>query len=261
MNSGASGQEAGGAALLPLVQMLARHRRLGDEDRAAVLGLPYSLRELARDTILVSEGDSVTHSAILSSGYMYRQKIATAQGKRQILEVHLPGDLVDLQNGFFERADHDVLALTRCTVAMVPVEALLQVCFARPQIGLAVWTASLLDAAIQRELTASIGQRDARGRIAHFLCEFGVRTELAGLGRRTEYVLPMTQDHLADLLGITSIHINRSIRQLDSEGLLVRAQREVRIMDFSALATIGDFRPDYLHIRAGALSGRESVTA
>lgn len=219
-----------------------------EADCLAVLDLPRSIRDVPRDTLFVREGDTTPQCTVLLSGYMFRQKIVTREGRRQILGVQFPGEIIDLQNCLLDRADHNVQALTRCSVAVIPVDALLNLSFERPGAGRAFWAASLIDGAIFRELAASLGRRDARSRIAHFLCEFGIRSELAGLGSRSAFELPMTQDHIADAMGLTPIHVNRSLRHLDSEGLVVRASRSVTIPDFEALADAGDFSTDYLHM-------------
>lgn len=234
--------------LAPLVRMLSRHRAMTEADCLAVLDLPRSIRDVPRDTLFVRQGDSTPQCTVLLSGYMFRQKIVTREGRRQILGVQFPGEIIDLQNSLLDRADHNVQALTRCSVAVIPVEALLNLAFERPGAGRAFWTASLIDGAIFRELAASLGRRDARSRIAHFLCEFGIRAEYAGLGRRSAFELPMTQDHIADAMGLTPIHVNRSLRHLDTEGLIVRSSRSILIPDFDALAEVGDFSTDYLHI-------------
>lgn len=228
--------------------MLSRHRPLTDADCHAVLQLARSHRDVPRETILVHEGTHPPQCAVLLSGYMFRQKIVTRDGRRQILGVHFPGDIVDFQNSLLDQADHNVQTLTRCSVAMIPAEALVNLAFERPGVGMALWTSSLVDAAVLRELVASLGRRDARARIAHFMCEFGVRSELAGLGSRSSFELPMTQDHIADAMGLTPIHVNRSLRNLDMNKLIVRASRSITIPDFEALAEVGDFRTDYLHI-------------
>jgi CRP-like cAMP-binding protein len=235
--------------------MLSRYSAMTEADCLAVLDLPRSIREAPRDSLIVREGDSAPHCTVLLSGYMFRQKIVTREGRRQILGVQFPGEIIDLQNSLLDRADHNVQALTRCSVAIIPAEALLNLSFERPGVGRAFWTACLVSGAIFRELAASLGRRDARSRIAHFLCEFGVRSELAGLGSRSAFELPMTQDHIADAMGLTPIHVNRSLRHLDTEGLIVRASRSVTIPDFGALAEAGDFSTDYLHIAPQQRSG------
>jgi CRP-like cAMP-binding protein len=159
---------------------------------------------------------------------------------------------VDLQNSLLRIADHDVQALTEAHVAFIPVDAVRELAFSRPRVGMAMWYDTLVDASVHREWTANLGRRDARTRVAHLLCEFGVRLQDAGLGNLRSYDMPMTQEQLADATGLTSVHVNRTLKSLDREGLTQRTLRSVSIDDWSRLAKAGDFDSRYLH-RADAL--------
>ena len=98
----------------------------------------------------------------------------------------------------------------------------------------------------------NVGRRDAQTRIAHLLCEFSLRLKVAGLGQQHNYELPMTQEQLADATGLTSVHVNRIIKALEREGLIRRSSpRSIKINDWRALATVGDFQSAYLHMREG----------
>ena len=104
-----------------------------------------------------------------------------------------------------------------------------------------MWYETLVDGSIFREWTLNVGRRDARTRMAHLLCEFALRLEVAGLGERYTYNLPMSQEQLADALGLTSVHTNRVLMSLGSAGLVERAQRSVRVVDWDGLTQAGDF--------------------
>ena len=164
----------------------------------------------------------------------------------------MKGDLADLQNSLLGTADHNLQALTHVEVALIPVEAIQEIAFARPAVGRAMWYETLVDASIFREWTLNVGRRDARTRAAHMLCEFALRLEAAGLGERCHYELPMTQEQLADALGLTSVHTNRTLMGLGEDGLITRTQRSVRIDDWPRLMRRGDFDPAYLHLDASA---------
>ena len=121
----------------------------------------------------------------VASGFAYRHKHA-GNGGRQILSIHMKGDLVDLQNSLLGVADHNVQMLTAGEVAMIPVEAIRELAFARPNVGMAMWYETLVEGSIFREWVLNIGRRDARTRIAHLLCEFAIRLEGAELGAAHE---------------------------------------------------------------------------
>jgi CRP-like cAMP-binding protein len=160
----------------------------------------------------------------------------------------MPGDIVDLQNSLLGRADHSVQALTRATIARIPRDAIIAAAAKFPNLGMAMWYDTLVDASIFREWILNNARRDAQTRIAHLLCEFGVRLESLGLGERSSYEFPMTQEQLADACGLTPVHINRSLRDLEERGLITRAARYVSVADWSQLKQAGEFEVDYLHL-------------
>jgi CRP-like cAMP-binding protein len=233
--------------LAPLVNKLQQWRPLSVEDQEALLALPFRVIKLRPQEYLVREGDRPSNSCLMLSGFSIRHK-ATGTGARQIFSVHMKGDVADLQNSLLGVADHNLQALNHVEAAIVPVEAIRDITFTRPGICWAMWYETLVDASIFREWTLNVGRRDARTRMAHMLCEFALRLERAGLGEKCNYELPMTQEQLADALGLTSVHVNRTLMTLGDDGLLTRTHRSVQINDWHKLAEIGDFDPAYLHL-------------
>jgi CRP-like cAMP-binding protein len=236
--------------LKPLIRKLELWRTLDAEDRAALLALPYKKEEVAANRYIVREGDRPEHSCLLLSGFAFRHKVL-ADGARSILSVQMKGDVVDLQNSLLELADHSVQTLTRGEVAFIPREAVRQLAFARPNIGIAMWYDTLVDGSIFREWIANVSRRDAPSKLAHMLCEFGMRLESVGLGDRLSYELPMTQEQLADATGLTSVHVNRTLMELEARGLIARAKKFVAISDWKRLAAAGGFNDAYLHLPNG----------
>jgi CRP-like cAMP-binding protein len=241
--------------LAPMLEKLLLRLPLDGGDRAEILALPYSVRTLRVHDYIVREDDRPTNSCLLLSGFAIRHKVA-GNGGRQIFSIHMRGDVVDLHNSMLRRADHNIQSLTGVEVAMIPVAAIRRIAIERPQVGQAMWHDTLVDAAIFREWTLSVGRRDARARAAHLLCEFSIRLSVAGLGAEHDFVLPMTQEQLADALGLTSVHVNRMLKGLAKEGLIERTKRSVRIVHFDQLARIGDFDPRYLHLDRSPMLGR-----
>jgi len=234
------------SALLPMLKKLSLWMKLDEQDQKAVLELPHSIKRIGVGAYIVRDGEKPTHSCLLLRGFAYRHKV-TGEGGRQIMSIHMKGDVVDLQNSLLRRSDHNVQALTNIEVAFIPIRAVQDLAFERPNVGKAMWYETLVDASIFREWTLNVGRRDARARAAHMLCEFATRLEVAGLGEQFQYELPMTQDQLADALGLTSVHVNRTLKSLEAEGLIKRTRRSVIIPNWKALAAVGDFDPNYLH--------------
>ena len=233
--------------LAPLVRKLSLLAPLNEPDQAALLALPSNIRSLESGQYVVREGDLPTHSCLVVSGFAIRHKIA-GNGGRQIVNVHLSGDMVDLQNSLFSTADHNVQALSRMTAAFIPREALVELAFSRPSVGKALWLETLVEGSISREWITNIGRRDALTRVAHLLCEFAYRLDAVGIGPACEYELPMTQEQLADAVGLTPVHVNRTLKALDALELTKRSKKAVRITNLQKLAQIGDFRSTYLHL-------------
>ncbi len=241
------------ATLQPMLRKLEQRRNLDEADRRAVLALPHTKRAIKSGQVLVWDGDLAQNSCLLLSGFAFRHKIA-GNGLRQILSVHMRGDLVDLHNAMLGVADHNIQMLTDGEVAMIPIEPLREMMAARPRVADALWYETLVDGSIFREWIVNVGRRDARTRIAHLLCELALRQEQAGLAERRAYRMPMTQDQLADCTGLTAVHVNRMLKELDGDGLISRHQREVMITDWPALTKVGDFSANYLHTDGQAVA-------
>ncbi|WBH17649.1 Crp/Fnr family transcriptional regulator [Sphingomonas radiodurans] len=230
-----------------LLSKLEKWAEFSGADREAVLSLPYKIRSYSPAQYIARDGDRTEYCSLLLSGYAYRSKIV-GDGGRQIVAIHIKGDMVDLQNGVLGIADHNVQALTAIEVALMPRGAILDIVQQHPAVARAMWHETLVDGSTQREWTTNVGRRDAQARLAHLLCEFGLRVEAAGLGSRTHYDLPLTQEQLADCLGLTPVHVNRTLKVLDRQNLITRTLRSVRIDDWDRLAGAGDFNSTYLHL-------------
>jgi CRP-like cAMP-binding protein len=240
--------------LAPLVRRLSLHGQLDAADEDAVLALPTNLRNLESAQYVVREGDKPTHSCLLASGFAMRHKIGV-DGARQIVNIHVAGDMVDLQNSLLSIADHNVEALSRMNAAFIPREAIIELAFSRPAVGKALWLETLVEGSIAREWIMNVGRRGAPQKLAHLFCEFAYRLDAVGIGPECNYELPMTQTQLADAVGITPVHVNRTLKILSGEGLITYSKRWVKITDVQALAAFGDFRSTYLHLPSQALPG------
>ncbi len=233
-----------------VIRRLGRRVALNESDVAAVLALPFTRRVYDPASYLVREGETPVNCSVLLSGFAYRHKV-TGDGSRQILSLHMPGEFLDLQNSLLAIADHNVQALTRCEAAIIPTSALRALADVHPRVARAMWIDTLIDAAVFREWMVNVGQRDATSRIAHLLCEFSLRLHAAGLAEERVYELPMTQEQIADSVGLTPVHVNRVLQTLGRTGLIARDKRAVTIVDWPALRDVGDFNSRYLHFEAG----------
>ena len=230
-----------------MVRKLERRAPLTDSDRQALEELSFRRKTFEPGSYIVREGAVCVESALILEGFAYRQKL-TEEGGRQIVSVHVPGDFVDLECSLLKVADHNVQALTRCEIAAIPVHEIIALIDNHPRAGRALWVDTLIDASIYREWILNVGRRPARQRLAHLLCELAKRLKLADLGDEHGYSLPMTQEQLADATGLTPVHVNRSLKALDVDRLIVRNRRFIGIPDWERLRDESGFSELYLHL-------------
>lgn len=230
-----------------MVRKLETRAPLDETDREALLGLRFVDRTYEPSSFLIREGMVATHCALIIEGFAFRQKLGI-DGGRQIVSFHVPGDFVDLENSMLRVADHNVQMLTRCRVAEIPVRDIIALIETHPRVARALWVDTLIDASIYREWIMNVGRRPAKLRLAHLYCELAKRLKLAGLGDESGYRMPMTQEQLADATGLTPVHVNRSLKALEADGLIQREGRFVSIPDWPRLRHACDFSELYLHL-------------
>jgi CRP-like cAMP-binding protein len=219
---------------------------LSDGDQRALAALPLGIEQVPAHHHLVRQGKETTRCCIIAEGYACRYKTA-AEGGRQIVSFHMRGDILDLQHLLFPVADCNVQTVTRATVACVSTRALKELVDTRPAIRDALWRDTLIDASIFREWVLNVGRRDAKSRIAHMLCEFAARGQAVGLGSAEGFELPMTQEQIGDATGLTSVHVNRTLRALREDGTIAQNGRQLIVRDWARLQMAAGFDRDYLH--------------
>ncbi|HEX8381045.1 MAG TPA: Crp/Fnr family transcriptional regulator, partial [Allosphingosinicella sp.] len=229
-----------------LLKLRARDLIDGEEEEVLRASLA-EIHEHPGGRTIVRAGTTLSASTLLVEGIVCRYK-DLADGQRQIMELHVAGDFVDLHGFLLKKLDHNVGAMTPIRVAIFPHDALRVITETHPHLGRMLWFSTLLDAAIHREKILSIGRRSAVARIAHIFCELFVRLQIVGLASDTGYALPLTQADLADVTGLTSVHVNRMLKKLRDENLLTFRGGEVVILDWERLQRLAEFEPTYLHL-------------
>ena len=227
------------------LRIWAQRTELVEPDLAALRALPFTRRTVERDGFIVREGEEPASCSVILEGCAFRQKVVR-NGARQIISFHFPGEFVDLQTCLLTINDHGVQALGVCSLAAVPRKALLALVAQRPSLAHAAWRDTLLEAAIYREWVVNVGRRNARARIAHLLCELAIQIDPTTVDGSV-YHVPLTQEHIADATGLTSVHTNRTIQGLRRDGLISLAYGRLVVHDWQALRSIGDFSDLYLH--------------
>jgi CRP-like cAMP-binding protein len=229
------------------LRKLRKRDEINAEEEAAIRGAVAEIRKIAADKVLIRSGQELDVSTLLLDGWMARAKDLRS-GQRQITELHVAGDFVDLHSFSLQRLEHDILTLTPCTIALVPHEALRAITEKHPHLTRVYWFSTNLDAAVHRERMLSLGARSAIGRMAHLFCEMYVRLEMVGLTNGHSYDFPLTQQELAECHGLTNVHVNRTLQELRRRGVIRLEDRRLEILDLRQLQSIGEFEPAYLYL-------------
>ncbi|MCV3739289.1 Crp/Fnr family transcriptional regulator [Rhizobium sp. TRM96647] len=196
---------------------------------------------------LVKEGSRPTFSTLLVDGFAARYKIVD-DGSRQITALHIAGDFVDLHAFPLKKMDHGILALSPCHVALVDHSDLLRVTETEPHLTRLLWLLTLVDGAIHREWIVAMGRRSKKSHLAHLFCELLVRLNVVGRVTEGSFSFPLTQYEMADILGISLVHLNKTLKLLRSENALQWTQRTVTVLDADRLEKLAEFDPDYLNL-------------
>lgn len=231
-----------------LLSKLAANTALSEEDRSALLALPVTVRSVAADRDIVAHGERPNHCTVLLEGFACRYKLAP-DGRRQILSLHVPGDMPDLQSLHVEAMDHGLAVLRPSRVASVAHAHLIELMQARPALAAAFWRETLVDAAIYREWLFGLGRREASARLAHLVSETAERFVSVGLAEHAA-ALPLKQIQLADALGLSPVHVNRVLRELRERHLLGPSRAAIEVLDARGLAAFCAFNAGYLYLEA-----------
>jgi CRP-like cAMP-binding protein len=196
---------------------------------------------------IVRDGERPGRSTLVVSGVAARYKVLK-EGERQITALHLGGDFVDLHSFLLKQMDHGVTAISQCRVATVPHETLTRLSVSHPHLTRLFWLLTLLDGAMHREWLVAMGRRTALGRLAHLLCELKVRLNVSEGRTDNDFVMPVTQVDLSDILGLSSVHVNRVLQELRGDNLIAWKGVNVSILDWDGLRELAEFDDRYLHL-------------
>jgi CRP-like cAMP-binding protein len=236
------------ARMLPLAKRLSAFATLEDRDLAAIASLHTCISHVPRGTNFVVEDDASDRIHILCDGWAARYRIV-ADGKRQILNFAIPGDLIGVLLNALTTARHSVCAVTDLRVASVPTSQLEAIAHHNPVLRRAIQWVSACEWAMLCEHLVSVGRRSATARIAHLLLELQARLTLVDRASGASFSLPITQEMIADCLGLTHVHVSRSLRKLNERGLVRYERNRVVIVDSERLAFESDFSDSYLDHR------------
>lgn len=233
-----------------LTSLVLKHRPadLSQRERKRLRAAITEVREYGARELVTPAHRPIDCSVLLLEGMLARY-VDDRSGGQQMVAVHVPGDFVDLHAYPLKVLDHEVRTLTPASAAIVPHSQLDAIQRGDPALALKLWYLTMLDAAMHRQWIFRIGRLRAPARLAHFLCETNARLWIVGRSDGCRFELPLTQDDLGAICGLSSVHVNRAMRQLRELGLVTVHSRQVEIHDLAGLVKLGQFQSDYLYLK------------
>lgn len=230
-----------------LVRRLSSIGSLSEDDVSALIELPVRREVVQGNVDIIQQGEPPNVSCLLIDGFLCRYHLLP-EGKRQILSIHCPGEIPDLQNLYLKYMDHTLATLVPSEIGFIAHKDIRVLIRARPDLAELLWRETLIDAAIFRQSIISLGRRNARERLGHLLCELFVRQRVIDNPPRNACRLPLTQTQLADLLGLSLVHVNRTLQGLRADGLVELEDRLLVVRDWEGLQDVSAFDPAYLQL-------------
>ncbi|MCS3949707.1 CRP-like cAMP-binding protein [Bradyrhizobium japonicum] len=229
-----------------LVRRLRTSSGISDDDVKEIEQLPIAVRQYPAETPVVRDGERATDCCLIADGFCARSKTIPS-GKRQILSIHIPGEIPDLMSLFLHVMDHDLSTLTPCTLGFIRHETLRKLHQRSPSVAELFWRDTLIDSAMFREWIVNVGQRPAPARLAHVMIELRERLRVIERLDGNSFEMPLTQEQIGEALGITAVHANRVIKQLRQEGIVELHRGRVTVLDERKFLELADFDGRYLH--------------
>ena len=232
--------------------------RIGDlvaltpNERTTLEALEERERHLRRGGILQRERDRVSEIYILSKGLMMSY-VLLDDGSRQILRFLFPGDMLATANLVYPEAPETIAALTDCTVCPFDRAALSGLLESHPRLAAIILTYTQIERVALTDRLASLGRTSAKTRVAAMLLEIRNRLRMLDKAMGASFTLGLTQEEIGDATGLTSVHVNRMLRQLEEEGLIAREAGRVTILDERGMTRAANYVDRYEGIDLGWL--------
>ncbi len=236
-----------------LLRKLGNYAHFTADEVDCVLGLQENRSTIGKSTDIFHEGQEERGAYLLLDGWAFAYKLVP-DGGRQVIAFLMPGDFLGLRSILLRVSDHAVATFTDCAVVSISIDRLIAAFDEFPRVGMAMLWSISRDEAVIVEHLVNIGRRGGIERTAHFFLEMGKRLQMAGLAHEHDFKFPFSQYLLADALGLTSIHINRVLRELRERNLIELKNRNIIITDVPGLIDLAGFDSDYLdqQLRPGA---------
>jgi CRP-like cAMP-binding protein len=232
----------------PLTMKLEQFTRFEQAERQRLDELlTYPTKTYARGVDIIAEGEKVQDIHLVLTGLAARSKMLP-DGRRQIMAFLVPGDLCDVEVFVLEAMDHNITAMSQTTCVLIPAKVIEDLLTESSKLTKALWWSTMTDSAVLREWIVDHGSRDARERMAHLFYEMLIRYRIVAETTDDSFAFPLTQEDLSEATGMTPMHVNRTLQQLRSEGLIDLRNKVLTVLDTERLKEAAQYEANYLHL-------------
>ncbi|MDT8760879.1 Crp/Fnr family transcriptional regulator [Sphingomonas psychrotolerans] len=218
---------------------------LTDKEQEALVTLAEVEETRGPGEIIRMEGDVASGFYLHLRGWV-TSSILLRSGARLIQKVHLPGDLLGTPSMVLPRAADTLTAITAATVAFVPFQRLGVIYSHLPRLGALITFAAQVERLALMDALVVAGRASAKEQLARLLLDLHARLTPLGAAEDNAFDLPLTQEAIGDLTGLTAIHVNRKLRELREEGLIAFQRGRMQILDLAALRALAPIEPRLL---------------
>lgn len=234
------------AVVQPLRKKLEVFLDLSGDERDCIASLERDGEMFSRGDSIIEEGDPHGDIYIIQKGWCMMSR-SLSDGRRQVTSFSLPGDFLCFNAGLFKYATRSITALTEVNLCRMAADDLVAVFAGQPRLAAAFAWCNAQDESVLAERLTSVGRRSAYERVAHLFVELSRRLELLDLTENGKFVLPVTREQLADAMGLSTLHLYRTLRRLYQDQLVGLQPQGVQILDMDGLKRAAKFEDDYLH--------------
>lgn len=238
-----------GDVMNSLILNLGSRDVISQHEREVLRSIIVREREFITGEDIVGQGSRPTFSTLLLDGFAARYKMLE-NGNRQITALHIAGDFVDLHAFGLKTMDHGILALTPCHVAFADHSDLKRLTETEPHLTRMLWLSTLIDGAIHREWIVAMGRKSKISHLAHIVCELFLRLKVVQKAGEDSFHFPLSQAELADVMGVSLVHLNKTLQKLRREKVLTWINRTITIVDWTRMQELAEFDRTYLNLES-----------
>lgn len=230
-----------------LVQKVVHYVDLSEQDKILWARLEETEKDFRKDQIVRRTGDTVEYLYVVKHGWLYSFSILD-DGRRQVLKIHYPGDIVDLSDLPLQRATHDVKCVTAACLCPFPKDGLDEVFRNSPRMTALLFSFAILENMVLLNRIRAMGRLSAYERLCYFLLEITDRLHITDRDVDEGFLLPLTQADIADAVGLTNVYVSKMLAKMEQDGLIEREGSRMRLLDVERMRDIAQFHPSQAKI-------------